>query len=578
MKLDLAHLSEADNILLNQVAEEIRKPYNELVTRLSEAHRSNIDWIVGSIASRSIFLSPLVWHCYHLGFLRRRLEQGGIAEIIVHDKTLAGVVKAFVRGAYPGIRVTCAQSTKQRVKAAIKPFYQFTLAARLFGIYTAARRTPPAGPLPLHEPVTLVDTFVLENSFANGDYNDRYYPGMRDALDDRERDNLYYVPTFIGISGRFGDVIKKIRVSSFRFLLKEDVLEPADYRFAFAHFLRMRALRRFENIDFLGFDVAPLVNRELASTAWDPSSVLALLIYRFVRRLKERGVQLRYVVDWFENQVIDRAFHRGLREFYPEVPTTGYAGYIVSPVYNFYMHPTDFEHTSGIVPKELSVIGTGHVESVREFCSSLNVGVAPAFRFNGVWREKQFHPDESEHSVLIALPITLKDSMEILQAVMPFCERSGNGVRFRVKAHPSVSKEAIEQRLGAALPAAMEFVEGDFNTWVERSHVLVGNSSSTCVEALAKGIPVVIIGSRSGITQNPVPDNIAEDIWSLCYTSEEVARALERYLERDEQTRRRHEDVGKRIRAEYFEPVTRESSRRFLKIEETGDRRPETGG
>ncbi len=567
MILDLAHLSEQDTILLNHVAEDIRKPYNELVTGLSEGHENNIDWIVSSIASRSIFLSPLVWHCYHLGFIREKLKQSEIpAKIIVHDPVLAKVIQKFTEKNYRGVQVHYAGSLKPRAKAALKPLYQFGLATRLLRLYIAARRQPATRPLP-EQPATLIDTFVLGNSFAKGDYNDRYYPGMREALGSEELEQVYYVPTFIGITKRFGDAIRHIRRSSYRFLLKEDVLQPSDYWFAFTHFFRRKKISRFYDVDFLGFDIAPLVNRELTSTAWDSSTILALLIYKFTARLRERGVRLRLVVDWFENQVIDRALHAGLQQYYPDVPTAGYSGFVVSSVYNFYMHPTVSEHATGIVPKECNVIGVGHSPLMKEYCPELSVQVAPAYRFGGVWRERSAWPDDGVSSVLIALPIGLRESVEILRVVLPFCtSAAGSRIQFRIKAHPSIPVEVIKQSVGVPLPSTMEFVDGDFNTWVERSHVLISNSSSTCVEALAKGIPVVIIGSLSGITQNPVPDTIRDDIWSLCYTPEEVAAALERYLNRDEQTRQRHEETGKRIRADYFEPVTANGSRRFLRL------------
>lgn len=567
MRLDLAHLSDDDNILLNRVAEDIREPYNALIAQLSEGRTEDIDWIVSSIASRSIFLSPLVWHCYYLGFIRKKLEQGSIPEeIIVHDSTLASVVRRGLQREYPSIRVQHKQSAKQRAKKALKPLYQFSLATRLLRLYAAARRFPTTSALPL-EPLTLIDTFVLSNSFTKGDYSDRYYPGMREALSSSEEESTYYAPTFIGVDSNYGAIIQNIRRSSVRFLLKEDVLQPEDYRFAFTHRSRCKRLCTFRSIDFLGFDIAPLINSEILYTAWDPSTVLALLIYRFVGRLRERGVRLRLVVDWFENQVIDRALNAGLREHYPEVPTVGYSGYIVSGVYNFYVNPTEQEYTTGVVPKECGVIGTGHCTSVAQFYPELPVVVAPAYRFSGVWKERSAWPDASTSSVLIALPITLHDCMDILRVVLPFASSAaGEGIHFRIKAHPSLSSDSIRQSLGVPLPPSMEFVDGDFNTWVERSHVLVGNTSSTCVEALAKGIPVVVIGSRNGITQNPIPPSIQSDIWTLCYTPDDVAAALERYIHRDEATLRRHEETGRDIRSRCFEPVTTEGTRRFLKL------------
>ena len=107
---------------------------------------------------------------------------------------------------------------------------------------------------------------------------------------------------------------------------------------------------------------------------------------------------------------------------------------------------------------------------------------------------------------------------------------------------------------------------GEFHDCVEKANLLIGNTSSTCMEALAKGIPVIIIGSQSGLTQNPIPGNIKEDIWFLCYSAEELTKAILYYANRDEEIIKRHEFIAMQIKRDYFEPVTRESVRRFLKL------------
>ena len=80
-----------------------------------------------------------------------------------------------------------------------------------------------------------------------------------------------------------------------------------------------------------------------------------------------------------------------------------------------------------------------------------------------------------------------------------------------------------------------EFVEGDFNICVEKSNLLISNASSVCVEALAKGISVIVVGSQTGLTQNPIPETITEDIWKLCYTPGEMAKAIDFFAYRDEE-------------------------------------------
>ena len=84
------------------------------------------------------------------------------------------------------------------------------------------------------------------------------------------------------------------------------------------------------------------------------------------------------------------------------------------------------------------------------------------------------------------------------------------------------------------------------------------------METLAEGIPVIIIGNSNGLTHNPIPETITDDIWRLCYSPQEVTDAVKFYQTRSPEKIKEHEETGTRIREEYFEPVTRGGVRRFL--------------
>ena len=146
-----------------------------------------------------------------------------------------------------------------------------------------------------------------------------------------------------------------------------------------------------------------------------------------------------------------------------------------------------------------------------------------------------------------------------------------NNLCIQLKPHPTVASERIKKAFGVNWPSQFKFVEGDFNNCVEKSHLLISNASSVCVEALAKGIPVIIAGSQTRLTQNPIPETITEDIWRLCYTPEDMENAIEFYAFRDEEKEKHHQAIGKIIREKYFEPVTRESVKRFLKTPSVAD-------
>jgi hypothetical protein len=96
---------------------------------------------------------------------------------------------------------------------------------------------------------------------------------------------------------------------------------------------------------------------------------------------------------------------------------------------------------------------------------------------------------------------------------------------------------------------------------------VVSNSSSTCVESLVYGIPVIIAGSKNGITQNPIPDSIPKCIWELCYSVDEFNLAIKRLLSTMDKNRvMKYNEIAKDIQKKYFEPVTKKGVMKFLQI------------
>ena len=115
-------------------------------------------------------------------------------------------------------------------------------------------------------------------------------------------------------------------------------------------------------------------------------------------------------------------------------------------------------------------------------------------------------------------------------------------------------------------PINFQCVEGDFTERLMESDILIGNASSTCMESLALGIPVIIIGSQSDLSQNPIPVAITNKIWKLAYTSDEISTCIEGFLNLGHFEIEELSVIMKKIKEEYFEPVTKENVRFFLKL------------
>lgn len=564
-RVDLERLSPPQLRLLDRAAAEVRADFNALIDTLYP-DGGPPDLLLDGSLSRSPFVSGLFLDCCRLVFIEKLLAGEGFDELAVESGPLADVIEERLSREGSKSRVVRRRDLSRAAFRRLRPLARLAKAVVRFLRRSGAGRGAPR-PV-IRGPVVLLDTFLLPDSCRDGKYRDRYYTGWQETLSEAERSSVFYLPE-LPEAGSPGLLIAEALATGERFLFKESYLRPSDYLAALLSPLR-RLPGRAAPRRFRGFDVAPLVRADAWATAWNSMSLAGILNRRFARRLKEAGVVPRLVVDWSENQLLDRGLVLGIRENFPGVPVHGYAGYIISPVRHVYSRPTRRERSAGLVPDKLYAVGRGLADGLKEFCPDLDAAAAPAFRFRGVWRERAARPDPARATILLGLPISPEGALDILTLASAAKLPAGfENARFAVKAHPALPPEELRRRFPGAWPAAFEFVEGDFAGLVEKADVLVSNTSSVCVEALALGVPVVIVGASSGLTENPIPDWVPSEIWRLVFEPEELSRALSEMIAKDRPRLDRFAEIGERVRAECFEPVDEAGVRRFLQLERT---------
>lgn len=571
MKLDLTGNSPINQQYvswLNQIATELRSPYTDLIRKLSEKNQGAIDWWVTPMASRNPYSCSLFLQiCYLFLTLRIVEHKHPLEEVRVNSYALAVTLKKLLSSLHPQIRITHPQKAMMIIRsftAFLRGFFAslyHTGNQYLFSKLFQNTSRPLSG-----NPIVLIDTFVYANSFS-GEARDRHFTGLLDFIDDEDKKEIFFTPTFYKIRN-YANLFKKIRMSKTNFLLKEDFLRLKDYVFALTHCLRAVGVT-IPPSTLRGIDVTPLVREIYHESICSSSSIEGLLKYRFARRLSETKVSIRLIIDWFENQEIDHGANAGFRKYYPGTMIVGYQGYIV-PKHYLCTYPAAYEEEHRVIPHQIAVVGKGLMEPAKEFYPHLNVVTAPAFRFQEVWRERKYLPDNKYFTILVSLPILFKECNDILNVLYDALRHpkiqgsSRHGYRFWIKHHPANTTAKIKKNFGKLWPKDFEFVSGSFHDLLEQSGLLISISSSTCVESLSKGVPVIVLGSLSGLTQNPIPSQITQDIWTLCYAAEDVVTAIIKYSTLDKVAHARHQAVGAIIRKSYFEPITKKKVKQFL--------------
>jgi len=550
----------------NHIAYDIRYEFQELIKDISVGHENNIDWWVSGPVSRNTYSSPLFHYCCCLVLLKDVFDSKyRITKILADSSAFSKIVDVYLlKNNSSALNILF--SVKQfKVKEFLKiAYYGITEPLKYFFINILCKLLFRPPKIRENQNIILIDTFILPKFMEA----DRYYPGLMEKIPDNQRNNIFFVPTWYGIKLKeMVRILKHMSQGKRKYLLKEHLLKTRDYLYAWGYIFRALCLsRQTSSAFFQGINVSALIKDELTHLKGFSTSFQALLNYRFTKRLKEKGIAVRMAVNWFENQEIDKGWNAGFRRHMPETHCIGYQGCIVTPHY-LCMYPTSLEKRYGILPHKVCVMGKSLKETVKTFCQDIEVTTSPAFRFQHLWKDRTYQSHSDYFTILISLHIAMDVAGALLKTISGILGELDESVRIWVKPHPTASTAKIMKNFKQPWPERFCFVHGNFNDLVEQSDLLISTASSTCMEALAKDTPVIIAGSQIGLTHNPIPLSIPQDLWRLCYNKEELLDALGCFRSRSPEKVKNHEIIGKKIREDYFEPVTEESVRRFLGLD-----------
>ena len=567
MTVDLNNLSIEENKLFNDISIDLKADFHALLDRLYDDIDCNIDWLVNSLFSRCNHFSNIFIDLCYLEFLKRTLKIKKIKRVIVRNRAQKSVFSDYCKINELDIIVDCHESLWLIAKNYLTPLHHTFLNFKTsVSMIINKDRNRIIRDYNTDE-IIILDTFVIPSMISNGVYIDRYYGDLIKYLPSEIKEAVYYAPTFVG----FGNIsLHKVlsELKNNQFIFKFDYLRMSDYLYALTSPFRILR-KRLGNYYFHGFKINTILNNDIYYNIANPSSFEGILNYLFFKRLKLSKVKIKLVIDWFENQAVDKGFNKGKNDFYPRTRSIGYEGFIVSNEYYFRHRPTKAEYLNGVVPNIIAVTGIGLCNDIRKYYNSLPVITAPAFRYNKISsaKETNYPKEKSKFIILAALPISIDYAKDIISLLNDVLSEKNNKIdRIIVNYHPSLNINLIKYLIDV-WKDSYEISKESFSTLIHDVDVVVSNSSSTCVESLIYGIPVIIAGSKNGITQNPIPDTIPKYIWELCYSVDEFNLAIKRLLSTMDKNRvMKYNEIAKDIQKKYFEPVTKKGVMKFFQI------------
>lgn len=545
MKLDVtrtANLSVEQVRRLSALEAENRDLFNDFVGIL--ARTNNIAgplWFL-RLLGRNIYVSSLFEDFYKLSFLSESLAgEDYISEILVDSAGMRSCVQALLR--HHGRSIPCrvkggsSSPQKTRVYHFLKSLY--ISVTRYICRFSVRSDTPK-------EPIKILDCWAELSDFdGEANFRNRYYPKLLDHLPEQEKDRIWVLPSYRNFLNPFKIIaqLRNFHRSPQKFIVTDSYLSLRDYLDAWA--FSIRASRAIKHVPlWQGMDVSPLIAEALSKEVFSWPLIDAFLRYRSLHRMKEAGVMIELAVNWSENQLIDKALNLGLREAFPDSPVHGYYGFVPMSAY-LCSKPTDYEVAAGLAPRKAFVMGPAFRDELRQACPVLDVRIAPAYRYLGLYDVKRVPP--TVPSILFALPLYMSETIPILHMCKEVL-RSAAGGGITVKLHPAYTVQQFEDQLPAELRGLFKYSADNIHTLLEQATCLVSSASGVCLEAAVLGVPVAIFGNRSSATQNPLEDIVSPRFWKICYSADELLAFIQQEL-----------PMADVVLSKFFSPITPEN-------------------
>lgn len=560
MKIDFSDHTKLDKetyLAFQSFCNDNKNYFNEIIGKIYNSLNKNLDWLLSSTASRNITDYSLYRDFCTILFIKKLIKNNkDIDEVIVETKNVKKILKSFIINDKIKINV---KKNKNR-PGVLKKILVF-LYCIMFNIikYCACRLSSYKKTNLPKLPLTLIDTNVVQN--ATSSYNKSFYGNLWDLLEDDQKKTIFFLPNiFCTNVWTLYSVFTKLRKTDPSFVIKEDYLKISDILYALFYCLRIRFIK-IKSIYHEDVDISQLFISDLRSLEGYQNSVQGILTFRFFMRLKEIGVNLKMVVDWWENQPHDKGLHLGIHEFYQRTSVLGYTSGPSNLALQYY--PTSYEHINHVVPNTISVQGKAYINGIKKINLKQKVNVAPAFRFYSVYNNFLHSPDPSIYTILVLLPVYLKNSLYILKSINVYIKKyNPSKIRIWIKPHPTMKNKAIK-KLTKNLSINCEIVTGDIVASLSKANILVGSMTTTCLEAMGLGIPVIVLEQPYGLFGLlTMPKGIPQNFWKHCTSAEDIFDAIDYFRSKAEN----FQDTRDYIRENYFEQVTKDSIEKFLEL------------
>ena len=101
-----------------------------------------------------------------------------------------------------------------------------------------------------------------------------------------------------------------------------------------------------------------------------------------------------------------------------------------------------------------------------------------------------------------------------------------NSFNFLVKLHPADNINSVKKSFKKKWPNNFNLVSSSLESIINKVDLLISSNSTTILDSLSLGIPVIIIGGKFSLIQNPIPIQVPKSLFKVVYSKNELEKSL----------------------------------------------------
>ena len=395
---------------------------------------------------------------------------------------------------------------------------------------------------------TIIDTFLLSNRvLEHGKYEDSYFQGLYAVLEKRNIRYSYLLRIF-GLKCnplKFIKLLQVLKREKKSFIFEYQLVSYFDILKIYFHIF----LYPFQTLTLLQKDKllekGNLFNFHLIEDI-SKQDLLAWTRY-FVGRKLAQFPNIEKIISWSEFQVIERSFNFGYRTNGGSGKIFGSQLYISYPTYfNSFVFDIDYLHCSS--PHRVLVNGKHYIRKSENNLYKLGVSL----RYREVF---QFRKDNRERKDILILAPYFRDEVE---NIVSLCEDIPT---LKIKLHPTQQPNSFQ------FPKNISLVSGNLYDFFQTTKIVITTESGTAVEAVAVGVSVVIVASKTNLTSNPLIDYGKGEIWDIVSEKDEIVPTITKLSNFRKENPDRILEIAKYYKDNFFIEPTEENIMRAFELE-----------